>query len=86
MDVFGDIYRKSIHVSERNIRRDGQYRRANNQMKQYYQTLCDRLSGDDMDLLDKLILCYDSKTERAKEHYFKVGFQTGHTVAVELLK
>lgn len=86
MDVIADIYRKTIQPSEKNMRKDTKYRRARNQVNQHYQTLSERLSQKDMAVLDKLMSCYEEKTERKNLHCFKNGFRIGHAIAVKSLE
>lgn len=64
MDVIEEIYINSIQPSEHRMHRDREYRRTKNQINQYYQNLCKKLSKKDLLTLDKLISCYDIKRER----------------------
>lgn len=80
------IYRNSAQPSGRTMRSDKHYTRAKNQVQQYYQYLCSRLTEYDMSVLNKLLSCHDKQTERKNIHCFEDGFKTGLAVAIEALK
>lgn len=86
MDLIEGIYRNSIQPSGRSMSKDKHYTRAKNQVQQYYQVLCKRLSPKDLEFLDKLISYYDKQTDRKNVHCFEAGFKTGLAVAVEALE
>lgn len=85
MDIIEDIYKNSIQPSERSMNNDKAYTRAKNQINQHYQLLCEKLSKNELITLDKLISCYDTKTERKNIHCFKDGFKKGLAIAVKSL-
>lgn len=86
MDLIEDIYRNSALLSEKSMCKDKQYKRAKNQVKQYYQNLSARLSDNELTILDKLMSYYDKQVDRKNVHCFKAGFETGLTITVESLK
>lgn len=86
MDVIEEIYRKSIQPSEQHMRCDKKYKNAKNKVNQYYHLLSERLTEDEQGLLNKLMSCYDAKTERKNVHCFTSGFKKGLEVAVNSLK
>lgn len=68
------------------MRSDREYKRAKNQVKQYYHMLSEKLSENDKRIVDKLISCSLKETERKNIHCFKCGFKTGLAVAVKSLE
>ena len=86
MDAILDIYKKTIQPSETNMHRDKVYVKAKNRAKQYYEILCKRLSENDKAILDKLISCYGTQTERKNGYCFKDGFKKGVSVAIKSLE
>jgi CHAT domain-containing protein len=86
MDVIENMYKNSIQASERNMRKDKHYKKAKNQSKQCYEWLCKNLSPKELEKLNKLIKCYDTKIKRKNVYCFKTGFKTGVAVALKSLE
>lgn len=86
MNVITEIYRNSIQPSENSMKKDKSYKRAKNQVKQYYEILKKRLSEKDMLLLDKLLSSYDIKTERKNIYCFQFGFRIALESAIDTWK
>lgn len=85
MNIIQDIYINSAQPSERSLRNDKKYSRAKNKIKQYYGILSERLSKDDMSVIDKLMSCYDKQTNIKSMYCFESGFKAGLATAVESL-
>ncbi len=86
MGVIEDIYRNTLQPSEGSMNRDKKYRQAKNQINQYYQNLLEKLPQREHATLDKLMECYDIKTEKKNAYCFKAGCKTGLAAALEALK
>lgn len=82
-EVLEKLYQNTINPSKKEMSSDRGYLYAKNRASQLYEQLREKLSEEDVQILDRMVACDSKRIERESMRFFTHGFKVGLAFAVE---